>query len=319
MRIADGIIRGELDCTERARVRGWLEFSTRPGRVILDLEGHPGADLAGGRFRIERARPPSRYSAPCDSAALAGVQTGKVGLFTHMEKRRELDAPVEELLRRSRLGEPPPTPWRRAVYLEWLSEENGRVLVEDTRLELRQIGERTFFYSSDELQTIREERVKAEGTVDPETGLEVFMVRNPAVEDDLASTLRLQASAFEGAVRESERVSGDWPAPVTEYQSESGDETRICELFHPPVDLLPREHLVASGVGSETNRLVEMLERDGVTLAVCGHFSAGEVYDWIRVHVLTAFVRSSRLARRKPVEFSTAHYCLDCEIAIEKS
>jgi hypothetical protein len=52
-----------------------------------------------------------------------------------------------------------------------------------------------------------------------------------------------------------------------------------------------------------------------VRLSVCEHYSPEQTYDWIRVHVLTAFVPQPARDSREPMELATADYCLDCEIA----
>jgi hypothetical protein len=64
-----------------------------------------------------------------DPSGLAWQQVGPTGTMTADRQVRVFDCPVEEFLRRSELGEPPPTEWKRCLYLEWYSQ-NGRVVLE---------------------------------------------------------------------------------------------------------------------------------------------------------------------------------------------
>ncbi|MBI2432170.1 MAG: hypothetical protein HYV26_04810, partial [Candidatus Hydrogenedentes bacterium] len=57
------------------------------------------------------------------------LQVGPTGTMTAEGWARALPCSVEEYLDRSRLGEPPPTAWKRRLYLEWFGQ-NGRVVTE---------------------------------------------------------------------------------------------------------------------------------------------------------------------------------------------
>jgi hypothetical protein len=69
---------------------------------------------------------------PMDSAdpsGLAWQQIGPTGTMTADRQVRVFDCSVEEYYRRCQLGDPPPTEWKRCLYLEWFSQ-NGRVVLE---------------------------------------------------------------------------------------------------------------------------------------------------------------------------------------------
>ncbi len=57
---------------------------------------------------------------------------------------KHFDCSIDEFLTRHRAGNPPPTTLRKALYLEWYSHRNGRVVIQTTRLAVERIGERAF-------------------------------------------------------------------------------------------------------------------------------------------------------------------------------
>lgn len=320
VRIADEVVGGELDCTVRGRVRGWLELSCRPYRVALDLVGHCRADLAGFRLRVERTGPPREHAARGDSAGIAELQVGQVGVFTHMEKRKELDVSVEDLLRRSRLDEPPPTPWRRAVYLEWLNEQNQRILIECTRLQLRPVGERVYFYTAEDVRANHHARPRgvqqgsAEPTATEGAELEAQEVQN-RVDEEVDSALRHQASSLEAALAESRALCGETHSSTRPARdTEAGCRVLVSELFHPPIDLPPLASVDSGDIDSLMTQLTRILARRRIFLSICEHYSVARTYEWMRVHLLTSSVPRDR-DEDEPVEFGTADDCVECEIS----
>ena len=303
LRIADDIVRGELDCTRRGRVSGWVELSTRPDRVFLDLRGHCRADLAGFRFRLDRIGFPAQQPSPNGTEGLAARQTGSVGVFTQMTKRRELDSGVEDLVRRSRLGEPPPAPWRRAVHLEWFSDQNGRVVIEDTRLQLVEVGERSFFYAKQDLRALSSRSMPGSpGTSsirewsEPELGLGFAAMGDATELEELGSLIDHSP----------------------EHRSRPDeDQLLVSDLFQPPIDLPPIATIDSALIPDRVDRLTRQLASAYVSLSMCEHFSIAEAYEWIRTHVLTATIlRPGTNSRRPPdpVALSTAASCIECEI-----
>ena len=75
---------------------------------------------------------------------MATEQIGEAGDILADQILRHIDCPVSELLARIRAGEPPPTDLRPALYLEWYSDRNGRVVIQATRLGVERLGSRTF-------------------------------------------------------------------------------------------------------------------------------------------------------------------------------
>jgi hypothetical protein len=141
-RISELVEGGELDNTVKGRVTGWIRLTGRGEPLRLDLRGDCHPDLAGWRFRILRVDPVPAWAEPVDIGDLSTDQTGDVGDITADQLLRHYDCPVEELLARIRAGEPPPTELRKALYLEWYSQRNGRCVIQDTRLGVERLGER---------------------------------------------------------------------------------------------------------------------------------------------------------------------------------
>lgn len=127
-RIAESVIRGEIDNRTKGTVTGtvWLLGRKEPLRLHLRGNAHP--DLAGCLLVFENPRP-----GPADprlDSELHGDQTGTIGDLTASRKCRVYDVPLEEVFAMHDRGEKPPEHLANVLYLEWFSERNGRVVIE---------------------------------------------------------------------------------------------------------------------------------------------------------------------------------------------
>jgi len=124
-RIDRNVARGELDNRQRGIVRGtiWLAGRTEP--LTLTLRGNGHRDWAGGVLRFVN---PAPHAAALDG--LQPAQEGIVGDITASRKVRVLDVPIEEASRLAKAGLPVPEHRGNALYLEWFSDANGRVVIE---------------------------------------------------------------------------------------------------------------------------------------------------------------------------------------------
>jgi hypothetical protein len=131
-RIDEQVIKGEIDNTERGRVRGkiWLHGMKEP--VVLDLEGNAWRDLAGTRLTFINPDPPK----PRDLDGFFTDQMGTTGDITASRKVRVPDISMEELMERYERKESFPWHWGNSLYLEWFSLRNGRVVIESANYEL---------------------------------------------------------------------------------------------------------------------------------------------------------------------------------------
>ncbi len=213
-RIADLVVEGEIDNTVKGCVTGWVRLSDRVELLRLDLQGDCHPDLAGWRFRIQRLRDVPLWAEPVDASGLANGQVGDAGDITADQVIRDFDCPIEEFLARKRAGEPVPETLRKALYLEWYSDSNGRVVIQDTRLGVEPVGQRSFELTEVDLRRKREkaerelEELRKQGFIieDDDLGITVFRrdgTDDDPLTDDLQSYLDQQTRDLDQAARES--------------------------------------------------------------------------------------------------------------------
>jgi hypothetical protein len=130
-RLEDFVIAGVIYHIHPLCVHGRLVLRGRETPILVELTGAPSEDLRGRSFEFEV---PQNDRTPTDEdhrllARFCDQQIGPVGDMTAALRRKTFDCSVEEFIRRSDQGEPPPAQWRRCLYLEWFSQ-NGRVVIE---------------------------------------------------------------------------------------------------------------------------------------------------------------------------------------------
>jgi hypothetical protein len=132
-RIQDSVIRGEIDNRLKGRVRGklWLNGLDEP--VKLDLAGNACADLAGCLLKFKN---PAKTFPMRKKPKFNPLQRGKIGNLSASQKVRVFTIPDEEAFEMIERGEKPPGRMANALYLEWFSEGNGRVVIESANFEL---------------------------------------------------------------------------------------------------------------------------------------------------------------------------------------
>ena len=132
-RIEKSILRGEIDNRVRRQTRGRLWLVGRHEPLVFDLVGNCSRDLAGCILQFEN---PHAAVTKNEHTNLAALQTGVVGKMTASAKVRVPDVSPLEAIRRARAGEMVPAHVANALYLEWYSECNGRVVIESAGLRL---------------------------------------------------------------------------------------------------------------------------------------------------------------------------------------
>ena len=128
-RIEKAVVRGELCNEERGVVTGRIWLAGRKEPLRLNLRGDCLRDLAGCtvRFTSPHAEPDPELS------VLSPEQIGVAGELTASRKVRIPDVSEIELIELLEKGQNIPCRVANCLYLEWYSEENGRVLLESTR------------------------------------------------------------------------------------------------------------------------------------------------------------------------------------------
>jgi hypothetical protein len=149
-RIDEFLVRGEIDNRARGRVTGRLWFAGRAEPVGLDLTGNAWRDLAGRRLVFTNARPK-----PGLPAEFAIRQTGVVGDITASRKVKVPEIPLEQIGEYYAARKPWPWHWGNALYLEWFSATNGRVVIETADYELTISGDAAWDMTLPEEETQR--------------------------------------------------------------------------------------------------------------------------------------------------------------------
>ena len=132
-RIHDSVVRGEIDNRVKGIVRGKIWVHGRAKPVVLELQGNAWPDLAGCLLTF--TNPLQRVPHPgLDS--LNPVQQGVIGDLTASRKVGVFDVPMPEAYLMSKRGEEVPEHMANCFYLEWFSQQNGRVVIESTDYQL---------------------------------------------------------------------------------------------------------------------------------------------------------------------------------------
>jgi len=131
-RIDEAVVRGEIDNTVEGRVTGKVWLIGREKPLVLSLHGDCWRDLAGARLSFENPE----AAAQEDADNLVEDQSGVVGDMTASRKFKLALCDDEETDRLQRQNKEVPHEWRNALYLEWFSEINGRVVIESAGFNL---------------------------------------------------------------------------------------------------------------------------------------------------------------------------------------
>jgi hypothetical protein len=224
-RLDQAIVRGELDNTEQGRVRGriWLEGRKEP--LTLDLEGDAWRDVAGARITFTNPEPRRQKN----QGDLKSVQHGIVGDITVSKKVKHITASDEEWQLCMEEGRQPPFEWRNSIYIEWFSEENGRVVIESADFEM-QITE--FAWQMDEA----EEQAQQFANLNAMRNWLATIIRRPEKKprDDEDDTFDADDEApmseaeWEESLKLSDRVTDAHMEAMDKYADDDDDETKVA-------------------------------------------------------------------------------------------
>lgn len=131
-RIAENVVRGEIDNRTPGLVQGKIWVAGRVAPLTLRLSGNGHKDLAGCKLTFSNPAPKLD-----PTLTLKADQTGVVGDMTAARKVRVIDNFDPEA---ATADEPFSEHTANALYLEWFSDANGRVVIESTDYEIG-IGE----------------------------------------------------------------------------------------------------------------------------------------------------------------------------------
>lgn len=128
IRIGKCVRKAEIDNRLKDYVVGKLWLKGRKQPISLNLRGNCLRDIAGFRLVLEGTSP----EPDAEADKIAAKQQGVVGDMTASRKVKATDLPVEEAWRLRREGKDVPCHMANCLYLEWFSEQNGRIVLETT-------------------------------------------------------------------------------------------------------------------------------------------------------------------------------------------
>jgi hypothetical protein len=224
-RLDQAIVRGELDNTEQGHLRGriWLEGRAEP--LTLDLEGDAWRDVAGARITFTNHEPRRQKN----QGDLKPAQHGIVGDITVSKKVKQITASDEEWQRCMEDGKQPPYEWRNSLYIEWFSEENGRVVIESADFEL-QITE--FTWQMDEA----EEQAQQFANLNAMRNWLATIIQRPEKKDDdddedgfeEDEDLPVSEAEWEESLKLSDRLTDAHMEAMDKYAEDDDDETKVA-------------------------------------------------------------------------------------------
>lgn len=126
-RITDSLIKAELDNRTPGEITGTLELHGNTTPIRIQLAGNFQSDIAGCVLTVVNPNP-----LPAERTNLDPMQFGTAGEMTASRKVRITNVSVKEAMRLMTAGKPVPGHWDNAVYLEWFSDRDGRVVIESS-------------------------------------------------------------------------------------------------------------------------------------------------------------------------------------------
>jgi len=233
-RIHDAVIRGEIDNRNKGEVTGTIWLRGRADPVELRLQGNPWRDLAGMKLKFSNPNPAEDVP-----EGLAVIQAGKTGDITASRKVKVPDCSTGELMDHIKNRTSFPWHWGNALYLEWYSATNGRVVIESSDYHLEVEGAAAWTMSEEE-EHERQERNQEH--------LGGFM-------QDLSRVLE-----FSGEVRALEDEDADAPPEELEAQA-----------HHDKMNLLfdrTRARMVAEGIDDDFESWERIYEEEREKLRI---------------------------------------------------
>ena len=232
-RIHDSVIRGEIDNRVKGIVRGtlWLDGLAEP--VQLELAGNACPDLAGCLLQFQN---PAKTFAMRKQPAFAARQHGRIGNLSASQKVRVFTVPDDVAFAMIDRGEKPPERLANALYLEWFSDGNGRVVIESAEYQLT--------ISAPEWRlTAAEEQQRAQ---DAEAGWAGFSKQlNEAVEKQQRGQKDPEADwdehDFERMLRESDARTDKYMELQEKYGDSDEAEEKIAREMGWMEELTPEE------------------------------------------------------------------------------
>lgn len=349
LRLEKYVVCGALFNTSHYSTHGYIvlrgDTPKEDTALYITLTGDCCDDLKGKHFRFIRANDDSE-PAVFREEEHPGIQMRQIGPTGTMTARgwvRTMPCAVKEFTRRAALGEPPPTSWKRRLYLEWFSQ-NGRVVVEMAGPVVEQcVREPRNKEDEGDWETLPNEEPPPEsGVVEIPAGLGItqisldgdevhtevytpceepeFPEEDTACPTDLQRQLDAEAAAIDRAIS-GEETGGDDAIRELELIDdclEHGETTPLESLLGDTHKLLPAEALDDDSVEAALKTLLARLAMLGIVLDVCAHFTPRDCYRILRDEILPESGTYPELGGTSWVQhFSTYEHCAECDAEFE--
>ncbi len=296
------------------------EEGDKHGPIRFELTGNCLDDMRGKCVRIfpnEDGPPPT----PFDRHAIPRFhphQVGPTGTMTTQGWVKVMPCSVEEFLKRSKLGEPPPTTWARRLYLEWYGP-NGRVVIEMADPVV-------------EVCTRAPENNDDEGEWEPlpnraphpdsdqyvaEAGPGIVVV-GPGLESPIASD---DVDALPGAEENAARDEEDplYACRLIDDCIDNAVEVPLASLIGGIDELPPADALEESALEPLLKQILARMALAGAALHVCEHYSLRDCYRLLRDELLVEPSAFGELVGTGWTQNMMTHeYCKACDEEAER-
>lgn len=202
-RIDEAVIDGEIDNRVRGLVTGTLRLAGFDEPIQLELKGNAWRDLAGRRLRFVNPAPKPAG----DLASLGKLQSGAAGDLTASRKVKVPDIPLNQIGEYYAQRKPWTWHWGNSLYLEWFSEENGRVVIEAVGFELTISSDAAWEMTPEEEVEQRKANAEAAGNFMQRIGASAVEALSDLTEPD-----RSEDASYESG--------HEWKHPLTERSHE---------------------------------------------------------------------------------------------------
>lgn len=343
LRLSDRVVCGELFNNRWYSTHGWLGLQGQEHPIRFELTGNPDPDLAGWHIRFEAREAietadgdlelPAAASNDDELPRFAWRQIGPTGTMTAAREVRAFDCSTEEFLRRCELGEPPPTEWKRCLYLEWHGQ-NGRVVVElvDPVIEFVKFVElkpgteqappaaaedeaacEPTDAEADESELLGDFSDATDSEDEPQDEYDL-------IPDELQRQFDLEAAETDLSLENDENK----PQVIRELELmdeliERGEGEPICSIFDANFKLPLPDQLDDADVETALKTLLGQLALFGIALDVCEHYTPRAAYRLLLERICPEQRAYSELRGTEWVQhFSTFDFCEVCEAEAER-
>jgi hypothetical protein len=343
-KLSDYITHGFLINKHRYSTRGQLYLRGHEMPLFFELTGNCEPDLRGKyiRFFISDDSYDTKNCPDDLYESLQRQQIGPTGYITAAEWVRKFDCPIEEFVRRARLGEAPPTRWVRRFTMEWYSQD-GRMFFELADPVMEECiehpsgdSERDVWRPLPMLSKPPDRDPDARPDPDSAPDITVIQRTDEGVRSERLSPEDIQEikdGESDPLERELNRESREIDRLV-----EGGDPDFLAEMemmddlmtssdgegvgnFIDDADKMPRpEDLNEEAAEVQVKSILMRLAFFHITVDVCEHFTMRDIYAWLLERAAENNNHLFRQARGTGwvQHISTFEYCPECEAESER-